>query len=161
MSVFKKPKNHAIDIVFTLALFGVFVVTALLAIYIGSQTYERTVESMETSFTGRTATAYITKQIKQNDMDGQITMVEINGKEALALYDNRDGDDLVTYIYFNEGHLKELTTKADYETSLVAGNNLVPLKEFDIIDEGNGTYSFIITDVNDVTSQITISERSS
>ena len=49
-----KQKAHIIDVLFVLALFGVFAVSAMMVIILGTGVYNNTLESAQTHFDART-----------------------------------------------------------------------------------------------------------
>ena len=57
----KQEKHFIVDILFVLALFGVFAVSALALVTIGADVYQHTVEDMGVNYESRTAVSYIRK----------------------------------------------------------------------------------------------------
>ena len=55
----KQEKHFIVDILFVLALFGVFAVSALALVTIGADVYQHTVEDMGVNYESRTAVSYI------------------------------------------------------------------------------------------------------
>ena len=51
---FQKQGGHVVDFLFTLSLFGVFTICALIVAAIGVQVYQNTVSNMENNYTVRT-----------------------------------------------------------------------------------------------------------
>ena len=58
----KQEKHFIVDILFVLALFGVFAVSALALVTIGADVYQHTVEDMGVNYESRTAVSYIMEQ---------------------------------------------------------------------------------------------------
>ena len=62
----KQEKHFIVDILFVLALFGVFAVSALALVTIGADVYQHTVEDMGVNYESRTAVSYIMEKVRQN-----------------------------------------------------------------------------------------------
>ena len=61
-----QEKHFIVDILFVLALFGVFAVSALALVTIGADVYQHTVEDMGVNYESRTAVSYILEKVRQN-----------------------------------------------------------------------------------------------
>lgn len=64
---FQKQSGHVVDFLFTLSLFGVFTICALIVAAIGVQVYQNTVSNMENNYTVRTSLTYVAEKIRQHD----------------------------------------------------------------------------------------------
>ena len=62
----KQEKHFIVDILFVLALFGVFAVSALALVTIGADVYQHTVEDMGVNYERRTAVSYIWKMFRRS-----------------------------------------------------------------------------------------------
>ncbi len=160
MRVFSNKRRQAIDIIFALGLFCVFAVSALLVVQIGSTTYGSNVENTESIFSSRTAISYVEKQVKQHDTVGGVTIGTLEEIPALLLKTEIDGETYINYIYYYEGSLRELFAKEGATVSAALGEELIPLKEFEMQQVAEGIYAFSVVDNNDAKSQTIISVRS-
>lgn len=134
----EESNRHIVDILFVLALFGVFAASALMLVTMGASVYKQTVSHMDESYEERTAYAYITEKIRQNNADGAISVGELEDTPALIFTQELSGVEYCTYLYFHEGYLKELSLRKDtYAGSnlLSAGQNIIPLSSFTIEPE--------------------------
>lgn len=145
--------RHVVDVLFVLALFGVFAASALLLVTIGASVYKQTVSNMEQSFSDRTSYSYLVEKIHQNDIYDAIEIGELEGSPALVLTQRLDEEEYCTYLYLYEGYLMELFTRKNSfaGTDLrPAGQNIMPLSGFTLeapasglikitIDTGNGS----------------------
>lgn len=109
----KQERHFVVDILFVLALFGVFAVSALVLVTIGANVYQHTVSAMNTNYDSRTAIAYITEKIRQSDCvlsDGTpaVSIGTLEQTPALILTDELDGEYYCTYLYLHDGWLREL-----------------------------------------------------
>ena len=108
----KQEKHFIVDILFVLALFGVFAVSALALVTIGADVYQHTVEDMGVNYESRTAVSYIMEKVRQNDTADSIFLTD--------LYD---------------GHLKELFMREGASLGgqvLPAGTDIMDLQEFSL-----------------------------
>lgn len=134
----KQEKHFIVDVLFVLALFGVFAVSALVLVTIGADVYQHTVQDMTGNYETRTAVSYLTEKIRQNDIaspDGENTayLTTLDGEPALMLTQDIDGDTYSTYLYLHRGYLKELFIKQDSSVggnSLDAGVKIIELESF-------------------------------
>ncbi len=109
----KQERRFIVDILFVLALFGVFAVSALVIVTIGADVYHHTVEDMGRNYNSRTATAYITEKVRQSDAslstgDGTVRLSTLSGQPALALWEETEDSLFCTWIYYHDGYLREL-----------------------------------------------------
>ncbi len=144
--------RHVVDVLFVLALFGVFAASALLLVTIGAGVYRQTVSDMEQSFTDRTSYSYVVEKLHQSDIYDSIEIGELEGTQALVLTQRVGEEEFCTCLYLYDGYLKELfTRKGSYAGTdiLAAGQNIMPLSGFSLempskglikltIDTGNG-----------------------
>lgn len=134
----KKPENsnrHIVDVLFVLALFGVFAASALMLVTIGANVYKQTVSHMNENYEERTAYSYITEKIRQNNTCDAIAIGELEGTPALVFTQQLSDVEYCTYLYFYDGYLKELSLRKDsYAGSniLAAGQNIIPLSSFSL-----------------------------
>lgn len=145
--------RHVVDVLFVLALFGVFAASALLLVTIGASVYKQTVSNMDQSFTDRTSYSYLVEKIHQNDIYDAIEIGELEGSPALMLTQHLGEEEYCTYLYLYEGYLMELFTRKDSFAGndlRPAGQNIMPLSGFTLeapssgllkitIDTGNGS----------------------
>ena len=70
-----QEKHFIVDILFVLALFGVFAVSALSLVTIGADVYQHTVEDMSVNYDSRTAVSYIMEKVRQSDTADSISLL--------------------------------------------------------------------------------------
>ena len=125
--------RHIVDILFVLALFGVFAASALMLVTLGANVYKQTVADMTDNFTERTAYSYVTEKIRQNDTADTVEIGELNGVPALVFTKQSGEETFCTYLYLYDGYLKELYTRKNSFAGndiLPAGQNILPLNAF-------------------------------
>ena len=123
-------RKHSTDILFVLVLFLVFTSSALAVILLGARVYQSTSSRMESNYNVRTALAYVSEKIRQNDESGAVSLCELDGIPALTLSQRMEDTSYITYLYFQDGALKELLTEASREVSAEQGTAIISLKAF-------------------------------
>ena len=139
----KHEKRFIVDVLFVLALFGVFTISALMLVTIGAEVYRHTVDDMRHNYETRTSVAYITEKIHQNDTlinnngswEGSVNISTLASEPALVLKQIINGEMYSTYLYLHDGYLKELFMKSGTylgEDTLSAGQEIMELSEFNM-----------------------------
>lgn len=126
----EKQQRHIIDILFVLALFGIFALSAVFLITIGANIYGKTMNNMENNFDARTALAYITEKIRQSDLENQIGIGDLDGRPALIISSGTGENQYKTYLYEYQGTLKELMMKPDILLAPSAGQDILTVSDF-------------------------------
>lgn len=152
----KQEKHFVVDILFVLALFGVFAISALVLITIGADVYQHTARDMSRNYDDRTAIAYITEKIRQSDetlSDGSyaVSLGLLEQQPALILTDEWGGEAYCTYLYLHDGWLKELYIRkgADIGNDILnAGQNIIRLEalQYDLPEENLLSVSMTLSD---------------
>ncbi len=148
-----QERHFIVDILFVLALFAVFTVSALMLVTIGSEVYRHTVDDMGSNYDTRTSVAYITEKIRQNDTfsadnstftSENISISTLAGEPALMLTQNYNDETYCTYLYLHNGYLKELFMKSGSylgEDMLSAGQTIMELSEFTMEQVSDNLFS--------------------
>ena len=77
--------RHMVDILFVLALFAVFALSALLLVTFGSKIYQNTVTSMNDNYTLRNSYSYVTEKIRQSDTENALSIGSIKDESAIVI----------------------------------------------------------------------------
>lgn len=131
----KQEKNHIVDILFVLALFVVFTLSALVLVILGASVYRQTITYMDKNYTARTAYSYLTEKVRQNDRYDSISLGQLEGTDALVLTQEINDTTYATYLYLYEGSLRELFIRqgSDIGTNpLSAGQEILPLTDWNL-----------------------------
>ncbi len=144
----RRTGRHTVDILFILTLFGAFIVSALLIVVLGAHVYQNTVAQAEKGFSTRTSLAYVTEKIRQHDEDGSVSITEIEGHQVLCLSQKYGDTSYDTYLYYDNGYLKELTVDDFYTPSLTEGQDIIAVTDFEMQRVNDALYSFRITDAD-------------
>lgn len=135
-------RNHMIDLLFPIALFFVFTVSAIVVILLATRIYQSTADTSFRNDTARTALTYISERIHQNDSLGGISLGNYDGCEALILTHSEEQAGYTTYIYVHEGQLKELFIKNGVSPSASVGKTIISVEDFLMEEIDMGLYRF-------------------
>ncbi|MCL1999571.1 MAG: DUF4860 domain-containing protein [Turicibacter sp.] len=127
-------KQSRLDTLFVLIIFCVFAGSVLVALTMGASAYRGTLEISSYRFAERTGLFYIWTKTKNFDEYGRIFVEPFFDTTALVLEEDIAGNLHRTYIFYRDGFIMELFTRADSEYSLSDG---IP-----VLNLAGGTLSF-------------------
>lgn len=152
--------RHVIDFLFPVILFFVFVLSAVGVLVITADFYSTTTYEIQAKDEARTTLSYIATKIRQNDIEGGISIEKLDGKDCLSIKATKNGIDCHTYIYMHDGKLKELFVMDGVDIHLSDGTPIEDVSLFEMKALSDHLFMFTITDeMGNEQSQI-ISERS-
>ena len=151
-----RKAKHSIDFLFPIALFFVFACSTLFVLLFSANIYEKVVASSNANFETGTSLAYITEKIRQSDSNGNISITDYEGYQALAIQENYDGLSYTTYIYEMDGYLKELFIKDGVSAPVQTGTTIMEIHNFTMEDLENGLFRFTSTTSDGSFDSITI-----
>ena len=145
----KAAGHGSSSFLFVLVLFAVMLLSGILLIVMGTGVYEDVLTSMDTNDEYRTASAYLVQKTRQAGNGGVICAGELDGCDAIILRENIDGEIYLTYLYCDEGALKELFVREGNESiTAAAGSEVMKLAGMtvrDSADAGETGGSLLIT----------------
>ncbi len=156
----KHEKNHIVDVLFVLALFVVFTLSALVLVILGASVYKQTVSYMDENYTARTAYSYLTEKVRQNDLHDSIFIGQLEDTPALVLTREIDGTAYATYLYLYEGSLRELFMRQGNDIGadpLSAGREILPLHDWKLEMAGEHLLHISLTLEDDSEKELYIS----
>lgn len=159
----KQENRHIVDILFVLALFGVFAISALMLILIGANVYQKTVDDMSHNFDSRTAFSYVTEKIRQNDDANQVSIGTFENTPAIILSEKTEDGTYCTYLYQYNDSLMELFAKKDANLGsnpLAAGQPVLDIKDFQLEEVNSQLYHFYLQTKDEKTLSLYISLHS-
>ncbi len=158
---FKNREKPIVDILFILALFCAFLVSALFIILFGAKIYRSTVSDMDTNFTSRTSLSYITEKMRQHDSVGGAEVRFIDEQPVLVLTQVQDDVNYCTYLFSHDGYLKEITAKDNFMFDFSGGQNILALTDFSATEINDSLYKFHIvdTDNNEIEFYVSLYSR--
>lgn len=151
-----KHQSHSVDIFFTLSLFFVFAFCALSVIVFGAGVYQNTAADMQQNFTSRTAMAYVTEKLRQNDKENAVSVFSLDGMDVLCISETINDREYNTYIYCFEGSLYELLLPAEREFSPKMGQDLLDVSSLQVTSGEQGLLNIACTDRQGNLSQVSL-----
>lgn len=155
----EKKQVHTVDFLFTMALFGVFAVTACFILLIGADIYQSTASNLGENSDAVTTMTYISEKIRQGDEADALSIETIENKQVLALSSEINDTAYATYIYEWEGQLKELYCRKDTSISLSGGETISTISSFEIEQVQDSLYRITVTDTKNRPYELWISTR--
>lgn len=156
----QRQERHIIDILFVIALFCIFALSAVFLISIGANIYGKTVSHMDSNFSGRTSFAYVTEKIRQADKEGAVSIGELEGRPALLITETLEGTDYIIYLYEHNGYLKELMVRKDTPLPPSAGQEILEVSEFSLTQINDKLFAFTIATDEENIYRLYVSEKS-
>ena len=159
----KQERNHIVDVLFVLALFVVFTLSALVLVILGANVYRQTVSYMDENYNARTAYSYLTEKVRQNDLYDSVFIGELEGATALVLTQEINDATYATYLYLHEGSLRELFIRQGSDIGpdpLSAGQEILPLKDWEPEMAGDHLLHIVLTLEDSSRKELYISLRS-
>lgn len=129
-------KEHIIDNVFTLVLFSVFAIMALLVTAAGASAYKSTSNQVEERFNRQTCLNYITARVHSNNEAGAVAVTKMGESDALTFVQDINGAVYLTSIYYYDGAVRELLYRSDLELGPDAGNEICRAQGLDFSLDG-------------------------
>lgn len=145
-------RSHSVDTLFSVFLFGLFLVFLVILLIFCARAYEASVKGQETNSSLYTASTYVTAKFRRHDTGGSIRISDFGDSQALCMSDTIEDQEYITYIYLQDGNLKELFAQAQTEPFPEMGTVIASLKSF-VIEEASDE------EVQDTYYRITMEDR--
>jgi len=126
----RKMVNHSMQGVFVFVLLGVFAVMSTLMVLLGAQMYRNTVDRATDNNKGRVLGAYVRSMIRAEDADQAVSVERLEGVTTLALHEQIEGEEYVTWLYSYDGQLYEQFTGSDRDFNPASGTAICPAAAF-------------------------------
>ena len=158
---FSNEKKHVIDFMFPIALFFVFAASSLVVIILSANIYSSTTKASESGFNTRTVLSYITEKIHRSDQNQAVSIGTFDGLPSLVIELTYDNDQTyVTYIYEDNGILRELFIQDGVAASADSGREIMPVHNFSMEQLSDNRFYFTCTTDSGETSSAVVSTRS-
>ncbi|MEN6418597.1 MAG: DUF4860 domain-containing protein [Clostridiaceae bacterium] len=102
----REPRGN-IRGVFVFALMAAFALLSLVVVVIGAKSYRSIYQTADEAHTYRTGMRYIIGKVRGADEAGMLSLQTENGMDVLVLGSLYDGERYNTYIYCDNGAIKE------------------------------------------------------
>lgn len=129
-------KRHVVDFLFTLALFCVFAASALLVVIMGANVYKDTVDAMNENYENRTSLTYLAEKVRQYDTGGAVRLDAVGESPALVLRQQLEERVFETWIYVDEGYLKEILVAEGFDLKPSDGQVIKELASLKLEQDG-------------------------
>ena len=129
-------KGNAVSVLFTMLLFLVFVLCALFTVLIGSRVYENINVRSDANYTGNTALSYIANKVRQGDRAGMVNVADVDGIQVLEMKQEIGDSEYVTWIYWDDGSIRELFTDTSSGLGLADGLEILECQGLKLSKDG-------------------------
>jgi hypothetical protein len=150
-------KKHAVNLIFTVTLLGVFALSAIMVAVMGAQVYQRGAAKMQANFDTRTSLVYISEKLRQNP-DEAFRRESVEGSDALVLTQSYDGNVYESWIYVHDGKLYEVMVAAGTSVKPGDGQRIMSLNSIDI-DIEDTLLTITVVDTRSNESSLSIGKR--
>ncbi len=131
-----KTQKHHMEGLIALLLFGVFAVCLMTILLTGADAYRSLTERDQTAYDRRVCAQYLAARVRQADRLDGVKVESFGDGDALALIEDIDGYDYVTYVYLCDGYLMELFCAAGSGLTPDAGEKIMPAEMLSLSLEG-------------------------
>ena len=138
--------RHVVDTLFVFLLFALFTICSIFLIAFGANIYRKTVSNFDEHYNLTTSVAYVQEKFRQCDTANNCVVIPFGDGDALRISTYTNDVEYYTYIYEDDGFLKELYTKADNALAPKAGQRLLEVKNLRINDLEDGEFEIYILD---------------
>lgn len=132
-----QQKGQTVNLLFTMLLFLVFVLSALFTVLIGGKVYENINNRIQENYSGQVVLNYVANKVRQGDRAGCVTVKSIEDTQVLELAQEIGGRKYVTWIYYGDGAVRELFTNADSGLGLKDGLEIMKCQGLTFALEGS------------------------
>lgn len=122
----KRRTSYSFDMLFAVALFCLFTMTALLLASFGSGVYRRTRDTLDAEQRLRTAVTYIAGKLR-SDETAAVALESEGSVPVLCIEAELGGEAYVTRIWFAGGAVYETLTVAGADAPLAGGSEILEL----------------------------------
>lgn len=138
-------RKHVVDMVFPFALFFVFASSALLVILLAADIYRNTTAMTESNYESRTVLSYMTEKIRQGDENGGVSIGSFDGHDSVIIRQTYGQQNYQTYIYEDEGVLRELFLLEGVEAVASDGRKIMEVHDLELEQLEKGMFRISCT----------------
>lgn len=137
-----EKQQHSMDLVFALILFACFAVCSMLLVLLGAKIYSKEAQKLNTVDTP-VILSYLTEKLRRS---GGASAVFVGEDGSLQIREKRETGDYVTWIYVEDGSLKETLTEPDAAPIANIGNVIGEVEQFEVRREADRRIEIEVTD---------------
>ncbi|MDO5136195.1 MAG: DUF4860 domain-containing protein [Eubacteriales bacterium] len=139
-------KQHSVDSFASLLLFALSTLFLMLLLLFSAEAYRSSVRGSEQNNNLYTAQAYIINKFRQYDREGETAVSQLDGKSALLFSQEENGQTYSTWLYLQDGSLKELFTQEGSLADASMGTPVASLCRFEAQVTEEGFYHIFLED---------------
>lgn len=128
-------KQHTMETLFAVLLYGLFALLSLLLVLIGAQVYKRIVENTEMRGNVRASLSYVANKVRAGDESGCVRLESRDGIDVLVLEETVGENVYETLIYQYDGALRELFQPVGTVLTPVSGETLTAVTQFSMTEK--------------------------
>ena len=134
------------EILFVIGLFFLYTICTLLLSVMIANAYRRGAERSERNYNMRTSVLYLTEKVRQTSTAEKISVRQTDEGDALVLGMLVEGERFETWIYVEDGYLREVLLLQGANVSPGIGQKIMPLSELVLELEPEGLLRIRVTD---------------
>lgn len=134
---------------------------ALAIVVYATDSYAAVLENMQSNHDARTALAFVSTKIRQNDTMGTMSIEKTDfGADALVIEETDGADVYKTWIYFADGALREFFGDATLELAAEDGTIIIKLNSFTVEQDSDGLIKISVETNSGEKRQISLLKQS-
>ncbi|NLM15360.1 MAG: DUF4860 domain-containing protein [Clostridiaceae bacterium] len=142
-----RRERHTAEILFVIALFFLYTICALLLSVMVADAYSRGAERSERNYNMRTSVLYLTEKVRQTTgAEGEISVRQTGEGDALVLGMLVESEQYETWIYVEDGYLREVLLLQGADISPGIGQKIMPLSSLVLELGPEGLLQISVTD---------------
>ena len=144
---FAAQKRTDLRGIFIFALLAAFALLSLAVVIVGARSYRGINATAEQAFLSRTGMSYLTGKVRGADAAGQLSILNEDGMDVLALGHTIGSERYVTYIYCDGTNVREYFARDDIAFSPDFGETIFSASHM-ALSLDNGLMTIEIVDNN-------------
>ncbi|HHT24373.1 MAG TPA: DUF4860 domain-containing protein [Clostridiaceae bacterium] len=142
-----RRERDTAEILFVIALFFLYTICTLLLSVMAADAYSRGAERSERNYNMRTSVLYLTEKVRQTtSTTGEISVRQTGEGDALVLGMLAEGEQYETWIYVEDGYLREVLLLQGADVSPGIGQKIMPLSSLVLELGPEGLLQICVTD---------------
>lgn len=149
-----------LELIVLLSILLLFVGTALAVVMVGASSYKLIGNDMKSNFGVRTPIAYIATKVRQSDRLDAIRVENLEGTSALVLEETIEGISYETWIYANQGQMREIYIEKGTPIGLSDGMEILEVGGLEVVLDTEGLLQIQVEDLEGRSHEMNMSIRS-
>ncbi|MGI6579183.1 MAG: DUF4860 domain-containing protein [Saccharofermentanales bacterium] len=144
-----RRERDTAEILFVIALFFLYTICTLLLSVMVADAYSRGAERSERNYNMRTSVLYLTEKVRQTtSAAGEISVRQTGEGDALVLGMLIESEQYETWIYVEDGYLREVLLLQGADVSPGIGQKIMPLSSLVLELGPEGLLRISVTDLS-------------